>query len=360
MEKLFAVVIKDQIGKVISALADTGVCHFIEKPGNRDLSKHKALLAFVERRVDEVLFNLPRIEAQIIDIEVVNDVDKTLCELVDDVTTCVENNTCNNIDIKKKVRYLRSVYSILELCDKTPYTYAFDAWVPEGKHELIKATIDEASNGSNVIHFSHPEFGETPPTLLLNPGMMKPFEVLVKMYGLPSYYEIDPTSILFFTFPLIFGIMYGDVAHGIILFLLSIALFKSKKKVRRGLVLQDFSPILMMCAIFSIIFGFMYGDFLGMKFPPLWMEPSMNIAYFLVLSLWIGVIHLVLGLSLNAINLWMNKKYIRAIFQMQWIIFSASSLFFYVSFLDLQLNERIRSFLTLLVLPGSVWLPEAY
>ncbi|MCE8424912.1 MAG: hypothetical protein J5U17_03950 [Candidatus Methanoperedens sp.] len=353
MNKLFAAVIKDDIGKVISALADTGVCHFIERPGSGlELSRHKALIAMVERRVDEVLFNLPGIEAEIIEIEIANDVDMTLCELAEDVATCVEKETCKFIDIKKKLRYLKSVYSILEFCNETTQTYTFEAWVPERKQELINATIDEASNGANVVYFSSPDFGEVPPSLLSNPGTMKPFEVLVKMYGLPSYYEIDPTSILFVTFPLIFGIMYGDVAHGILLFLLSIALFKSEKKVRKGLTLRDFSPILMMCAIFSMFFGFMYGEFSGIKFPPLWLSPDENIAYFLILSLWTGVLHLVLGLIMNAINLFKNKKFMRALFQMQWIIFSASSFFFYVNFFYLESNEKIRSFLFLLILPG--------
>ncbi|MCE8423863.1 MAG: hypothetical protein J5U16_08045, partial [Candidatus Methanoperedens sp.] len=90
----------------------------------------------------------------------------------------------------------------------------------------------------------------------------------------------------------------------------------------------------------------------GIKFPPLWLSPDENIAYFLILSLWTGVLHLVLGLIMNAINLFKNKKFMRALFQMQWIIFSASSFFFYVNFFYLESNEKIRSFLFLLILPG--------
>lgn len=353
MNKLFAVVIKDNIGKVISALADTEACHFIENPGSTvDFSRHKALIHLLERRVDEVLFNLPVIKSEKIGFLASNDVDRMLCELADEVCACVEKKTCIFIDIRKKLRYLNILYSILEHCYETDRTYTFEAWVPQGKQDIVKATIDEASNGAAEVYFSIPEFGDKPPTLLSNPGIMKPFEVLVKMYGLPSYYEIDPTCVIFFTFPLIFGIMYGDVAHGLILFCLSFALFKSKIKVRRGLTLKDFTPILMMCAIFSVFFGFMYGDFFGLKFTPLWMNPSENIAFFLILSLWAGVLHLVLGLTLNSINLWMNKKFLRAIFQIQWIIFSISSSFFYLTFVDLQLNEKIQSFLILLFLPG--------
>ena len=39
--------------------------------------------------------------------------------------------------------------------------------------------------------------------------MLKPFEMFVKMYGLPSHNEIDPTIFIAMTYPLIFGIMFG-------------------------------------------------------------------------------------------------------------------------------------------------------
>jgi V/A-type H+-transporting ATPase subunit I len=61
-----------------------------------------------------------------------------------------------------------------------------------------------------------------PPTKLKNPKMFRPFELYIKMYGLPAYNEFDPTIFVALTYAFIFGAMFGDVGQG---FLLSIGGF---------------------------------------------------------------------------------------------------------------------------------------
>ncbi len=343
MNKLFAVVLKEHVGKVISSLGETESCHFIEKYSRLELARKKALISSIEHRIDEILFKIPAKEPLRIDIDVSNDADSILYILAKDVLALEKISVSRLIEIKKALLHLKSVYAVLENFEETQYTYIFEAWVPGGKQDIVRASIEEASSGASAVSFSTPEFGETPPTLLSNPGMMKPFEALVKRYGMPSYYEIDPTWIIFMTFPLIFGMMYGDVCHGIILLLLSIVLFFSAKE--RFKRFKEYVPILISCSIFSVFFGFMYGEFFGLKIHPLWLSPSENIAYFLILSLWAGVLHFGLGFILNAINMWKNKKYMRALFQIQWIIFSISSILFFTRFMNLEL------FLVLMLLP---------
>lgn len=55
------------------------------------------------------------------------------------------------------------------------------------------------------------------PTLLVNPRVIAVFEDMTLQRGLPRYGQVDPTPILAFAFPLFFGIMFGDVGHGIVL-----------------------------------------------------------------------------------------------------------------------------------------------
>lgn len=352
MEKLFAVVLKDNIGKVICALGDTGACHFIEKTESKhDLANKKKLISLIERRIDEILFKFPAREPLKINIDISNDADLLLHNLAKEVISIEEITAGELINIKKTLLCLKSVYRVLENFEETQNTYMFEAWVPAYMQDIVRASIDDASDGKSTVIFSAPEFGETPPTMLSNPAMMKPFEKLINVYGLPSYYEIDPTCILFITFPLVFGIMFGDVGHGIALFLLSTALLLSGKSFKRIIKFKEYAPILLSCSIFSIFFGFIYGEFFGMKIKPLWLSPSEHIAYFLILSLWVGVLHLVLGLILNGINLWKNKKYLRAIFQIQWIIFSGSSILFLTTLLSGEFNMIIEGFLVLMLFP---------
>src|SRR5665647_2157457 len=60
---------------------------------------------------------------------------------------------------------------------------------------------------------------EDPPTRVSNSRFVKPFEELTKLYGLPHYDEVDPTPVIAITFPIIFGLMFGDVGHGLVLLL---------------------------------------------------------------------------------------------------------------------------------------------
>lgn len=353
MNKLYAVVLKDHVGKVICTLGDTGACHFIEKQDSMlDLRSKKTLLSSIERRIDELLFKIPQREPFKIDIAISNDADSKLYTLAKEVEDIGKINATGLVEIKKTIFYLKSIYSVLENFEETQYTYIFEAWVPEGGQDIVRASIEEASDGKSIVFYSSPDFGETPPTMLSNPMMMKPFEALVKMYGMPSYYELDPTWVIFATFPLIFGMMYGDVGSGIVLFLVSTGIFLSgKERFKRLAKFKELSPILILCSIFSIIFGFLYGEFFGLRFAPLWLSPSEHITYFLVLSVWAGVLHLVLGLILNAINLWKNKKHLRSIFQVQWVIFSASSILFLSNFLYKEYVIFIEGFLVLMLFP---------
>jgi len=54
-----------------------------------------------------------------------------------------------------------------------------------------------------------------PPTKLKNTWFSRPFGSFVEMYGVPGYFDIDPTPILAVTYSLLFGMMFGDLGQGI-------------------------------------------------------------------------------------------------------------------------------------------------
>lgn len=116
---------------------------------------------------------------------------------------------------------------IIESFDKTKHTYIIQAWVPS---KNVKKTINTVSKGVRCfIKCEKPKDSDDVPILLRNPNFIKPFEFLTKLYGTPSYKDIDPTPIIAFTFPLIFGTMFGDVGHGIMLSIFALFLrFVSK------------------------------------------------------------------------------------------------------------------------------------
>ncbi len=106
----------------------------------------------------------------------------------------------------------------------TEHTFIVEGWVPEETFPRLKEEIgkipdtfvSELDEAEGHKAAKHEEAAQEPPVLLKNPKPMKPFEMLVNMFGTPSYREIDPTLVFSLAFPMMFGIMVGDAGYGII------------------------------------------------------------------------------------------------------------------------------------------------
>lgn len=95
------------------------------------------------------------------------------------------------------------------------------------------------------------------PTLLKNNAFFKPFELFVDMYSTPKYGDIDPTVFVAITYCLLFGIMFGDLGQGLLLFLGGEILYKKTKNKLAGVVAR--------VGITSMIFGFLFGSVFGLE-----------------------------------------------------------------------------------------------
>ena len=88
-------------------------------------------------------------------------------------------------------------------------------WVPENELKQFENKIKQVEGIDYVI-----KDDENPPTKLTNSKIIKPFEYLVKMYGMPKKGEIDPTWFVALTTFIMFGFMFGDVGHGMVFLLI--------------------------------------------------------------------------------------------------------------------------------------------
>ena len=86
-------------------------------------------------------------------------------------------------------------------------------WVPEVSLKKMEKKLDGIPDIDYVVRD-----GENPPTKLKNNKIIKPFEELVKMYGMPRMDELDPTWFVALTTFIMFGFMFGDVGHRIGIF----------------------------------------------------------------------------------------------------------------------------------------------
>ncbi len=98
--------------------------------------------------------------------------------------------------------------------------------------------------------------GDTP-VRLKNNWFVRPFEMFVKMYGLPAYTGFDPTPYVAWTYMILFGLMFGDVGQGLVVTLLGLLLTKLTK--------NGLAPIMTRLGFFSMAGGCIYGSVFGIE-----------------------------------------------------------------------------------------------
>lgn len=157
-----------------------------------------------------------------------------------------------------------------------------------------------------------------PPTKLKNGWFSKPFGMFVEMYGLPGYKDMDPTPFVALTYALLFGIMFADVGHGLVLLL--IGWFAQKKK---GMALGGIGVRIGLSAmLFGLIFGSVFGNetildpmyrALGFAGKPIHvMSPDFTMIL-LISAVGIGALLILSVMILNIMTLIKKKDYAKAI-----------------------------------------------
>ena len=115
-----------------------------------------------------------------------------------------------------------------------------------------------------------------PPTSFSSNIFLKQFQNIVDTYGVPSYKEVNPAVFTAVTFPFLFGVMFGDIAHGSILLGFSVFLLVRRKWLSEVFVIErrivtSVGLLLMCMAGFSIYAGAVYNDFMAL---PVTLFPS--------------------------------------------------------------------------------------
>lgn len=94
------------------------------------------------------------------------------------------------------------------------------------------------------------------------------FHEIVVTYGTPLYREINPTAFNIVTFPFLFGIMFGDIGHGALLFLIG-TYFCLKKDIillnsPNLIMLVKARYLLLLMGAFALYCGLIYNDFMSL------------------------------------------------------------------------------------------------
>ena len=146
-----------------------------------------------------------------------------------------------------RVKMTQKVNRLKENIERGTSVFILSAGFGKSKEEITKQ-ISTVSNKFMTVFKDINEIGKSimPPTKLKNHKWFQPFENLVKMYGTPSYNELDPTVFLSITYLIMFGAMFGDVGQGLIFIIAGWILSQKQKD-------SYFGPIAMRLGMSSTI-----------------------------------------------------------------------------------------------------------
>ena len=181
------------------------------------------------------------------------------------------DNSIRIVSAKAALDACSSSFDIRRLAACTPGDsntfYILCGWMTEKDALAFQKDIQNDEKIFCLMEDQKAPANKKPPTKLKNPKLFKPFEMYIKMYGLPAYNEIDPTWFVAITYSFIFGAMFGDVGQGLVLFLGGLVLYRTKH--------MDLAGIISCAGVFSVFFGFMYGSFFGFEdiLKAIWLKP---------------------------------------------------------------------------------------
>lgn len=183
--------------------------------------------------------------------------------------------------------------------------YILCGWMTEQDAAAFQSELEKDERVFCFVEDDQNNLLSGPPTKLRNPPLFRPFEMFIRMYGVPSYKEIDPTILIGLTYSFLFGFMFGDVGQGLVLLFGGLVLYKLKK--------LDLAAVIACCGVFSTLFGFLFGSIFGFEnlIAPLWLRPAeqmmdlpfigkLNTVFVVAIALGMGII--VLTMVLNIIN----------------------------------------------------------
>jgi V/A-type H+-transporting ATPase subunit I len=188
-------------------------------------------------------------------------------------------------------------------------------FVPQRKFKELTLTVDREMEGKALVLENQEVDATDPPTKVNHGRFIKPFEEITKLYGLPKYDEVDPTPILAITFPILFGLMFGDLGHGLVLLLGGVIV---GKLIKGNQGIKNVCWIMAACGIGAIVAGLLFGEFFGIELPwgPLWFSPfspTQNVFDFLIFSLFVGIVQISTGIIIEMANFALKHQYVDAL-----------------------------------------------
>lgn len=196
------------------------------------------------------------------------------------------------------VNWLNREHCLLEAAaglDCTAALVLISGWLPAPRQRDLERRVREVAGEKCVLEMIEPDRSEAEhvPVLLPQEGVLRPFTRLVAAFGMPRYRELAPTVFLALSYPLMFGMMFGDVGQGGLLAAVGGLVLWRASDVR----FRDAGLLGLFAGLASVVFGLIYGSCFGLpafqRFA-LWKDPLAGDP--------LGLIHVAVGLGVGIVS----------------------------------------------------------
>ncbi|MBN2414750.1 hypothetical protein JXO52_02860 [bacterium] len=207
-----------------------------------------------------------------------------------------------------RIRRDRMKSQILTYFRRTESTFLLSGWIPSRDKASFVTAVKRATKNRCIIEehaadtLAAVRNGSVEvPVQMRNPLLLRPFELLTTAYGIPSYRTIDPTPVMAVSFLFMFGMMFGDAGHGLVLALAGLLLAGRR---RAGQTMRQAGLLLLYAGLSSILFGLLFGSVFGVEtwLRPLWVRPMDSITYLFRIVIYFGMGMIFLSIGINIIN----------------------------------------------------------
>ncbi|OUQ12149.1 ATPase [Lachnoclostridium sp. An14] len=241
--------------------------------------------------------------------EKINGMKDQIAALEQKRVSCLEENRASILAADARLSRFAKNFDVRRMAACTRHKdstfYILCGWMTKEQADAFREDIKNDEDVFLIVEENHGNILSKPPTKLKNPRLFRPFEMFIRMYGLPAYGELDPTILIGITYSFLFGFMFGDAGQGLCLLIGGFLLYRLKK--------LNLAAIVSCCGFFSTIFGFLFGSVFGFEnvIEPLWLRPAdamtdlpfigkLNTVFVVAISIGMGII--LFTMVLNMIN----------------------------------------------------------
>ena len=337
---------------------NTLTCSLLYPPENENIINE--ILRSNRARVIDLPQDLPRNIARVYEVlsERVNEFKRYLRELSAEARDRFNKTRDLFVYTYKGLVFLRD---FLRICSHGVYTSShvyIEGFVPSREKKNVSKRLLDETRGNIVIEFREinrlDKLDEDPPTHYKIPKHLEPFKMIPDLYGTPSYNEVVPIYIVAATFPIIFGLMFPDLGHGLAILITGIIFWRIIGRENKGY--RDLGNLLIYLGVASMITGFLAGEFFGPAtyvskliegfYEEIGIHPPLSLPiystgasvvealyFFILLSIRIATLTLFVSTLLGVINSVISKEfdYLIALALPRFIIFTSLAVPAYIS-----------------------------